>query len=53
MKQLDRRSQFILESYYLVGMPAADLAQRLGIQPASIHMAIKRCRMQLGKLLSK
>jgi RNA polymerase sigma factor (sigma-70 family) len=52
MKQLDRRSQFILESYYLVGMPAADLAQRLGIQPASIHMAIKRCRMRLGKLLS-
>jgi RNA polymerase sigma factor (sigma-70 family) len=52
MKRLDPRSQFILESYYLVGMPAAELAQCLGIQPASIHMAIKRCRMQLGKFLS-
>ena len=53
MNRLDRRSQFILETYYLRGMPAAELAQYLRIQPDSVHMAIKRCRAQLAKILSR
>ena len=48
MKRLDRRGQFVLESYYLRGMPAAELARYLRIQPNSAHMAIKRCRAQLA-----
>ena len=52
IKQLDRRSQFILKSYYLEQMPVATLAKLLGIRPCSVHMAIKRCRTQLGKILS-
>ena len=51
MMRLERRCQFILESYYIKDMCSEDLARRLGVQPGSVHMAIKRCRDQLKKIL--
>jgi RNA polymerase sigma factor (sigma-70 family) len=52
MMQLDRRCQFILESYYIRGMNAQELARRLKIQPRSVHMAVKRCREELRAILN-
>jgi RNA polymerase sigma factor (sigma-70 family) len=51
LMQLDRRCQFILESYYIRGMRAEELARRLKIQTRSVHMAVKRCREKLRAIL--
>lgn len=53
MMRLDRRCQFILESYYITQMSAVELAQHLGVRPNSVHMAIKRCRDKLRNILEE
>jgi RNA polymerase sigma factor (sigma-70 family) len=47
MSRLDRRCQFVLESYYIREMPTRLLAIRLAISEPSVHMAVKRCRDQV------
>lgn len=51
MLQLDRRCQYILDRYYIQELDSRTLAAKLGISPESVHMAIKRCRDRLRKLL--
>jgi RNA polymerase sigma factor (sigma-70 family) len=51
MLQLDRRCQFTLESYYIRGMRAQELARRLKIQTRSVHMAVERCRNELRSIV--
>src|SRR5262249_30866696 len=55
-RDLDQRmakNEFRQALYFrLNGMPAVTLARLLGVQPDSIYMAIKRCRTNLGTVLS-
>lgn len=48
---LGQRCQFVLESYYIRGLPSEELARRLNIGHSSVHMAIKRCRDELKRIL--
>lgn len=52
MMRLDRRCQFIVESYYIADMSASQLARHLDVRPGSVHMAIKRCRDKLRQILT-
>jgi RNA polymerase sigma factor (sigma-70 family) len=53
MTRLSQRCQFMLERYYVAGSTAAELAQCIGIEEASIYMGLKRCREELRKLLGQ
>lgn len=42
--QLDERTRYLLEGYYILNLPAAEMARELNIKPASLRMALTRAR---------
>lgn len=50
---LDERSKYILEGYYVLETSMEELAQGLGIKPASVRMALTRARKAAYKLLNE
>lgn len=44
LSSLDRRCQFLIESFYVNGMSQAELAKRLKIQAQSVPVLLSRCR---------
>ena len=38
--QLDERTRYLLEGYYILNLPAAEMARELNIKPASLRMAL-------------
>jgi RNA polymerase sigma factor (sigma-70 family) len=50
---IDRRCQFLIESFYVNGMPHTELAKRLKIQVQSVPVLLSRCREALKNRLKK
>lgn len=42
--ELDDRSRHVLEGYYILNKPMAELAEELNIKPGSVRMALTRAR---------
>jgi RNA polymerase sigma factor (sigma-70 family) len=53
LSKLDRRCQFLIESFYVNGMPQEELAKRLKIQTQSVPVLLSRCRENLRSRLKK
>jgi len=53
LSSLDRRCQFLIESFYINGMSQQELAKRLKIQAQSVPMLLSRCRDALKGHLEK
>jgi RNA polymerase sigma factor (sigma-70 family) len=53
LSRLDRRCQFLIESFYVNGMSQQELAKRLKIQAQSIPVLLSRCRDALKGHLEK
>lgn len=51
--KLDERSRYILEGYYVLEKSMEELAQGLGVKPASVRMALTRARKAAYKLLNQ
>ena len=51
--QLDERSRYILESYYILERPMSEIAQDLGIKPDSARMALTRARRAAYQLIDE
>lgn len=51
--QLDERSRYILENYYILERPMSEIAQDLGIKPDSARMALTRARRSAYQLIEK
>ena len=49
--QLDERTRYLLEGYYILDLPAAEMARELNIKPASLRMALTRARKTAYQLL--
>jgi sigma-70, region 4 len=49
--QLDERTRYLLEGYYILNLPAAEMARELNIKPASLRMALTRARKTAYQLL--
>ena len=49
--QLDERARYLLEGYYILNLPAAEMARELNIKPASLRMALTRARKTAYQLL--
>lgn len=53
LSTLDRRCQFLIESFYVTGMSQEELAKRLKVQAQSVPMLLSRCREGLKSRLKK
>lgn len=53
LSRLDRRCQFLIESFYINGMSQEELAKRLKIQVQSVPVALSRCKEALKNYLKK
>jgi RNA polymerase sigma factor (sigma-70 family) len=53
LSKLDRRCQFLIESYYINSMTVDQIANVLKIQVQSVPMALSRCRDALKTQLKK
>lgn len=53
LASLDRRCQFLIESFYVNGMSPEELAKRLKIQSQSVPVLLSRCREALRNRLEK
>jgi RNA polymerase sigma factor (sigma-70 family) len=53
LSSLDRRCQFLIESFYVNGMSQVELAKRLKIQVQSVPVLLSRCREALKNHLKK
>jgi len=53
MEELTEKDRALLQLYYFAGIPDAELAAPLGVQPQSIPMLRKRARDRLKAALSK
>jgi len=42
--QLDERTRYLLEGYYILDLPATEMARELNIKPASLRMALTCAR---------
>ncbi|WP_278904132.1 RNA polymerase sigma factor [Intestinimonas butyriciproducens] len=51
--KLDARSRHLLEGYYILEKPMAELGAEWGMKPASVRMALTRAREKAYKLLEK
>ena len=51
--QLDERSRYILENYYILERPMSEIAQDLGIKPDSARMALTRARRAAYQLIDE
>lgn len=49
--QLDERTRYLLEGYYILDLPATEMARELNIKPASLRMALTRARKTAYQLL--
>jgi len=49
--QLDERTRYLLEGYYILDLSAAEMARELNIKPASLRMALTRARKTAYQLL--
>lgn len=49
--QLDERTRYLLEGYYILNLPAAEMARELNVKPASLRMALTRARKTAYQLL--
>ena len=50
--RLDDRSKYLLEGYYILEKPPAELAKALGIKSDSVRMALSRARKTAYKLIA-
>lgn len=53
LSEMDLRMQCLLEGYYFLEKPMAELAKDLGIKPASVRMYLTRARKMAFVLLQK
>jgi len=53
LPQLDLRTQCLLEGYYILEKPIAELAAELNIKPSSVRMSLTRARKKALDLLQK
>jgi RNA polymerase sigma factor (sigma-70 family) len=53
LASLDRRCQFLIESFYVNGMSPEELAKRLKIENQSVQVLLSRCREALRNRLEK
>lgn len=44
LAQLDERTRYLLEGYYILDLPVAEMARELNIKPASLRMVLTRAR---------
>lgn len=51
LPRLDARSRRLLEGYYFLDIPMAELGHELGIKPDSVRMALARARRKTFELL--
>jgi len=51
LSRLDDRTRFLLEGYYFLEKPMAELSKDLGIRPDSVRMALARARRKAFALL--
>lgn len=51
--KLDSRTKFILESKYILEKNDSEIAKDLGIEPASVRMALSRARKKAHDLMKK
>lgn len=51
--KLDSRTKFILESKYILEKTDSEIAKDLGIEPASVRMALSRARRKAQDLMEK
>ena len=49
--QLDERTRYLLEGYYILNLPATEIARELNIKPDSLRMALTRARKTAYQLL--
>lgn len=49
--RLDERSQYLLRERYMLDRPIPEMAEELGIQPASVRMALTRARRAARELM--
>lgn len=52
-EKLDNRTRFLLESYYVLEQPLTEIAEELGIKPASVRMALTRARNSAKQAMEK
>ncbi len=53
LQKLDLRTQCLLEGYYILEKPMAELGAELGIKPSSVRMSLTRARKKVFELLQK
>lgn len=53
LEELDNRTRTLLESYYVLEQPLAEIADELGIKPASVRMALTRARNSAKQAMEK
>lgn len=53
LPKMDSRSQRLLEGYYFLDMPMAELAKELKIKPSSVRMSLTRARKRALELLQE
>ena len=51
LPKLDLRTQCLLEGYYILEKPVAELGAELGIKPSSVRMSLTRARKKAFELL--
>ena len=51
VNRLDDRCRYVLESFYLEGLPAGDLAATLEVSTDSVYVLLQRCRERLRRHL--
>ena len=51
--QLDDRTRYLLEGYYILNLPAAEMARELNIKPDSLRMSLTRARKTAYQLLQE
>ena len=51
--QLDERTRYLLEGYYILNLPAAEMARELNIKPDSLRMSLTRARKTAYQLLQE
>ena len=50
-KDLDSRSQYVLEARYILGKNDAEIAAALGLKPNSVRMVLTRARKKAYDLM--
>lgn len=53
LPKLDLRTQCLLEGYYILEKPMAELGAELGIKPSSVRMSLTRARKKAFELLKR